>query len=171
MARLLNLSYPGGPAVEQMALAGDPTRHAFSRAWLDGTWDFSFSGLKTAVLYAVRGQPYGRPLTGATEAIDPARVPDLAASFQAAVIEVLATKATRAAERFNARALLLVGGVSANQALRGALIAAAPCDVIYPPLSLCTNAAMIAAAAHWRFLRGQRDALDIDVLPTWALTA
>ncbi len=172
VARLLNLSYPGGPAVEQMALAGDPTRHAFSRAWLDGTWDFSFSGLKTAVLYAVRGQPYGRPLTGATEAIDPARVPDLAASFQAAVIEVLATKATRAAERFNARALLLVGGVSANQALRGALIAAAPCDVIYPPLSLCTdNAAMIAAAAHWRFLRGQRDALDIDVLPTWALTA
>jgi len=170
VARLLNLSYPGGPAIEISARDGDPTRHTFSRAWLDGTWDFSFSGLKTAVLYTVRGQPYGRPLVGAAEAIDPARVPDLAASFQATVVEVLATKAARAAERFDARAILLVGGVSANQSLRTALIAAAPCDVIYPPLSLCTdNAAMIAAAAHWRYVAGQRDALDIDVLPTWPL--
>lgn len=170
VARLLDLSYPGGPAIEQAARSGDPTRHAFSRAWLDGTWDFSFSGLKTAVLYAVRGQPYGKPLVGVAEAIDPTRVPDLAASFQAAAVEVLAVKAIRAAERFNARALLLVGGVSANLALREALVAAAPCDVIYPTLNLCTdNAAMIGAAAHWRFLAGQRDALDIDAMPTWAL--
>ncbi len=170
VARLLDLGYPGGPAIERVAREGDPTRHAFSRAWLDGTWDFSFSGLKTAVLYAVRGQPYGKPLAGAAEALDPARVPDLAASFQAAAIEVLAVKATRAAERFGARAILLVGGVSANLALRSALIAAAPCEVVYPPLSLCTdNAAMIAAAAHWRYLAGQRDALDFDVLPTWPL--
>ena len=170
VARLLDLGYPGGPAIERVARDGDPTRHAFSRAWLDGTWDFSFSGLKTAVLYAVRGQPYGKPLAGATGALDPARVPDLAASFQAAAIEVLAVKATRAAERFGARAILLVGGVSANLALRSALIAAAPCDVVDPPISLCTdNAAMIAAAAHWRYLAGQRDALDFDVLPTWPL--
>ena len=170
VARLLDLGYPGGPAIENAARDGDPTRYAFSRAWLDGTWDFSFSGLKTAVLYAVRGQPYGKPLAGAPEAVDPARVPDLAASFQAAAVEVLATKAVRAAERFNAKLLLLVGGVSANLALREALVSAAPCEVVYPTLALCTdNAAMIGAAAHWRLLAGQRDALDFDALPTWAL--
>ena len=170
VARLLDLSYPGGPAIEQAARSGDPLKQGFSRAWLDGTWDFSFSGLKTAVLYAVRGQPYGKPLAGAVEPVDPARVPDLAAGFQAAVVEVLATKAVRAAQRFGARAILLVGGVSANLALREALIASAPCPVIFPSLSLCTdNAAMIGAAAHWRYLAGQRDALDFDILPTWPL--
>jgi N6-L-threonylcarbamoyladenine synthase len=172
VARLLGLGYPGGPAIEHAARAGDPTRFAFSRAWLDGTWNFSFSGLKTAVLYAVRGQPYGKPLRGPETAPDSADVPDLAAGFQAAAIEVLAVKTARAAEQVRAKAILVAGGVSANAALRAELTRLAPCPVYTPPLALCTdNAAMIAAAAHPRYLAGQRDALDIDVMPNWKLAS
>jgi len=170
IARLLGLGYPGGPAIEQSARAGDPARFTFSRAWLDGTWNFSFSGLKTAVLYAVRGQPYGKPLNGPAVLPDPADVPDLAAGFQAAALEVLAVKTARAAEQRRAHAILVAGGVSANGVLRAELTRLAPCPVYTPPLALCTdNAAMIAAAAHWRYLAGQRDALDMDVIPNWKL--
>lgn len=165
VARLIGLSYPGGPAIQAASEGGDPQSFNFPRARLEEHgegWDFSFSGLKTAVLREVRRlQEQGRSLP----------VADLAASFQEAVVEVLVEKTVRAAETFAARAILVAGGVSANRALRAAIHARAACPVHIPPLELCTdNAAMTAAAGHVRFRRGQRDGLEMDVLPNWPLS-
>jgi N6-L-threonylcarbamoyladenine synthase len=169
VARLLGLAYPGGPAIQQAAENGDPEAFKFPRAWLEGTWEFSFSGLKTAVLREVRQrQP---DLEAGVEAPRPGLpIADLAASFQAAVVDVLVSKTLAAAEEYEAREILVAGGVSANRSLRQAFQLRAKVPVRVPPLALCTdNAAMIAAVGHWRFLAGQRDALDVDVLPTWPL--
>lgn len=167
VARLLGLAYPGGPAIQAAAENGDPQAFRFPRAWLEGTWNFSFSGLKTAVLRQVRErQP---DIEAGVEAPGPGLpIADLAASFQAAVVDVLTGKTLAAAEALQAKEILVGGGVSANRSLREAFRNQAKCPVRVPPLSLCTdNAAMIAAVGHWRYLAGQRDALDIDVLPTW----
>jgi N6-L-threonylcarbamoyladenine synthase len=170
VARVLGLPYPGGPAIEQAAQAGNPTAFKFPRAWLEGTWDFSFSGLKTAVLYEVKKTKYGTPLTPDVEPPDPALTPHLAASFQAALVDALVGKTVAAAQQFNAAEIFVAGGVSANAALKAGFQDRSPAPVRTPPLSLCTdNAAMIAAAANFRFLAGQRDALDIDALPNWRL--
>jgi N6-L-threonylcarbamoyladenine synthase len=162
VARLLGLPYPGGPSVQKAAEEGDPARFHFPRAWLDGTWDFSFSGLKTAVLYEVQGlKKKSRTLP----------VEDLAASFQAAVVEVLFKKTIEAARAHAAREILVAGGVSANRALRKAFQSQSEFRVHIPPLALCTdNAAMIAAAGYYRFALGHASELDIDVLPTWPLS-
>jgi N6-L-threonylcarbamoyladenine synthase len=169
VARLLGLAYPGGPAIQQEARQGNPKAYRFPRAWLEGTWDFSFSGLKTAVLREVRSlQP--KVKAGIEPPAPGLPVADLAASFQAAVVEVLVEKTVAAAEAFEAQTILVAGGVSANQALREALAARTSLTTRVPPLPLCTdNAAMIAAAGHQRLTSGQRDALDIDVLPGWTL--
>ncbi len=168
VGRLLGLSYPGGPAIEKVARRGDPHRFRFPRAWLEGSNDFSFSGLKTAVLREV--DKYGRPSAADTP---PPGLPvaDMAAAFQEAVIDVLAEKAVQAAAAHHATAILLSGGVSANQALRAEVKArAGDIPVYYPPISLCTdNAAMIGAAAHYRFVAGQRDGWDLDVVPNLRL--
>ncbi len=169
VARLLGLGYPGGPAIQNAAEGGDPSAFRFPRAWLERTWDFSFSGLKTAVLREVRRlQP---DLRAAVDAPAPGLpIADLAASFQDAVADVLMSKTLAAAETFKAREILVAGGVSANRILRQTFLARSRLPVRVPPLALCTdNAAMTAAAGHWRYLAGQRDALDIDVLPTWPL--
>ncbi len=169
VARLLGLAYPGGPAIQAAADKGDAQAFKLPRAWLEGTWDFSFSGLKTAVLREVRArQP------GLAAAVEPPRpglpIADLAASFQMAVVDVLVSKTLAAAAAFDAREILVAGGVSANRALRQAFQERSSLPVRVPPLSLCTdNAAMIAAVGHRRYLAGQRDALDIDVLPNWPL--
>jgi N6-L-threonylcarbamoyladenine synthase len=171
VARLLGLAYPGGPAIQSAAVNGDPQAFKFPRAWLEGTWDFSFSGLKTAVLREVRQrQP---DIKAAVEAPRPGLpIADLAASFQAAVVDVLVGKTLAAAKETQAKEILIAGGVSANRPLREAFQTRARLPVRVPPLTLCTdNAAMIAAVGHWRYLAGQRDALDIDVLPTWPLAA
>jgi N6-L-threonylcarbamoyladenine synthase len=169
VARLLGLAYPGGPAIQAAAQDGDPKAFSFPRAWLEGTWNFSFSGLKTAVLREVRKlQP---EIQAAVDVPEPGLpIPNLAASFQQAVVDVLVNKTILAAEAFQARQILVAGGVSANAALRQTFTERAPVSVRVPPLALCTdNAAMIGAVAHRRFLAGQRDALDIDVRPNWAL--
>jgi len=160
VARLLGLSYPGGPAIQKAAQGGDPTAFDFPRAWLEDTWDFSFSGLKTAVLHEVREFGNGRELP----------VADLASSFQAAVVEVLVEKTKKAAREFSAKEILVAGGVSANQALREALATSA-LPVHLPPLALCTdNAAMIAAAGYFRHaIIGEADGLEIDIEPGWVL--
>lgn len=162
VARLIGLGYPGGPLIQKAAEEGDPQRFKFPRAWLEDTFDFSFSGLKTAVLHEVRRlEAEGRSLP----------VADLAASFQAAVVDVLAAKTLRAAREFGVKEILVAGGVSANRALRQALWAQQEFPVNIPPFSLCTdNAAMIAAAGYFRFAYGHVDTLDMDVLPTWPLS-
>jgi N6-L-threonylcarbamoyladenine synthase len=161
VARTIGLGYPGGPAVQNAAEGGDPHRFSFPRAWLEGTWNFSFSGLKTAVLREVRELEKSGDLP----------VADLAASFQAAVVEVLYEKTMAAARQFGAKQLLVAGGVSANQALRQAFLSQDEFAVHIPPLSLCTdNAAMIAAAGYYRFAHHFRDELNIDVRPTWPLS-
>jgi N6-L-threonylcarbamoyladenine synthase len=169
VARLLGLGYPGGPAIQAAADTGNPRAFKFPRAWMEGSWDFSFSGLKTAVLREVRSQQ--PDLEAGVEAPRPGLpIADLAASFQASVVDVLVTKALSAAEAFEAKQVLVAGGVSANRALREAFRERAPLPVRVPPLALCTdNAAMVGAVGHRRFLAGQRDALDIDVLPTWPI--
>ncbi len=174
VGRLLGLPYPGGPSIQAAAEKGDPAAFDFPRVWLKGNQgernhDFSFSGLKTAVLRTVQAMIPGYELDQPLPPDFPAA--DLAASFQAAVVDVLVGKTVRAAREFDAREVLVAGGVSANVALRTTMIARAERPVRVPPLSLCTdNAAMIAAAGYYRFKAGQTNALDFDVRPTWPLT-
>jgi N6-L-threonylcarbamoyladenine synthase len=171
VGRLLGLPFPGGPNIEKAGRDGDPAAYAFPRAWLDGTWDFSFSGLKTAVLREVKKQWPGMK-AGIDDVPPGLPVPNLAASFQAAVIDVLAEKATQAASQFKATEIFLAGGVSANIPLRTEVGRRANVPVRCPPLDLCTdNAAMIAAAGNFRYLAGQRDGLEVDVRPNWKLTS
>jgi N6-L-threonylcarbamoyladenine synthase len=162
VARLLGLPYPGGPSIQRAAESGDPARFRFPRAKLEGTYDFSFSGLKTAVLYEVN------ELKRKSTTLP---VEDLAASFQAAVVDVLFSKTMQAARDYNAREILVAGGVSANRALRQVFQSQAEFKVHIPAFSLCTdNAAMIAAAGYYRFVLGHTSQLDMDVQPTWPLS-
>ncbi len=157
VARMLDLGYPGGPAIEQAARQGNPRAHLFPRAWLPGSYDFSFSGLKTAVMRTLRQYNGPRP---------PRFIADMAASFQAAVVEVLAEKTAQAAREFDVTAVLLSGGVSANTALRQATRARLNIPVYTPPLILCTdNAAMIAAAGTYRYQAGVRAGWELDIDP------
>ncbi|MGH9132008.1 MAG: tRNA (adenosine(37)-N6)-threonylcarbamoyltransferase complex transferase subunit TsaD [Acidimicrobiales bacterium] len=156
VARFLGLEYPGGPAIDRLATEGDPTAIRFPRAMMDGGWDFSFSGLKTSVIHYVRAHPE-------------ASTPDLAASFQRAVVEVLVTKARRAAAERNARAICLAGGVAANTELRSATRAACEADGLQsflPSRAMCTdNAAMVAAAGWWRLCSDGPSPLDTGADP------
>lgn len=161
VARLLKLPYPGGPSIQKAAEKGDPTAFKFPRARMEGTWNFSFSGLKTAVLREVRH---------IEESGQPVPVENMATGFQAAVVDVLFEKAMNAAREYHVKEIVLAGGVSANAALRNAFIGQKEFFVHIPDLSLCTdNAAMIASAGYYHFVNGQRDGLDMDVLPTWPL--
>ncbi|RJP52850.1 MAG: tRNA (adenosine(37)-N6)-threonylcarbamoyltransferase complex transferase subunit TsaD [Anaerolineaceae bacterium] len=162
VARLLGLAYPGGPSIQKTAEEGDPTRFKFPRARLEGTWDFSFSGLKTAVLYEAKNfEKSGKHLP----------VADMAASFQAAVVEVLVSKTLAAAREFGAQEILVAGGVSANRELRQAFKSQTEFPVHIPRLSLCTdNAAMIGAAGYFRYALGHVSEMDMDVQPTWPLS-
>jgi N6-L-threonylcarbamoyladenine synthase len=162
VARLIGLPYPGGPSIQKAAAEGDPEAFAFPRARLDGTWNFSFSGLKTAVLREVRKlEESGQVLP----------VNDLAASFQAAVVDVLLTKTLKAAREFNATEIVVAGGVSANKALRDAFLNQQEVPARIPSIGFCTdNAAMIASAGYFHHITGQSDPLDLDVLPTWPLS-
>ena len=162
VARLLGLPYPGGPAVQKAAEEGDPGRFHFPRAWLDNTWNFSFSGAKTSVLNQVKEL---QKRSGSLP------VEDLAASFQSAVVDVLFKKTINAAREYDVKEILIAGGVSANRALRKAFQSQTEFKVHIPPLSLCTdNAAMIASAGYYRFALGHISGLDMDVQPTWPLS-
>lgn len=161
VAKLLGLGYPGGPVISRLAAEGDPGAIPFPRPMLrTDDLDVSLSGLKTAVIqYVERERRGGRDL----------RIPDIAASFQAAVTEVQVTKTLKAVRGTGARAVVLAGGVAANPALREALrsaLAAEDVPLSVPPLGLCTdNAAMIAAAAHDSLVAGRFLGLDADAVP------
>jgi N6-L-threonylcarbamoyladenine synthase len=162
VARLLSLPYPGGPSIQKVSVIGDPKAFTFPRARLEGSWDFSFSGIKTAVLRVVRKLE---------EDNQPLPIEDLAASFQAAVVDTLFTKTMDAARKYQVKEIVVAGGVSANKMLREAFLGQTEFKVHIPPLSLCTdNAVMIATAGYYHFLRGDRSPLDFDVLPNWPLS-
>ncbi len=186
VARILGLGYPGGPAIQrasQQAGADGAPSYQLPRPWLRGSYDFSFSGLKTAVLRLVEGGPEGpvgnpsrlatvAPATGVARANGsiPAHVAALAAAFQEAVVDVLVGKTVQAAEAYGARQIALAGGVAANRLLREQMVAQAPVPVLCPPIDLCTdNAAMIGAAGAFRLWRGQVAGLDLDVQPNLRL--
>ena len=160
VARYLGLGYPGGPAIDRIALEGDPEAIAFPRAILDDGYDFSFSGVKTAVVNHVRKHP-------------DVATPDVAASFQEAVVDVLVTKARRAARAHGAKGLALAGGVAANSLLRTRVLDACMEDGLHPFLpsrEMCTdNAAMVAAAAWWRLQSDGPSPLDIGASPNLKL--
>lgn len=160
VARTLKLPYPGGPHIDRLAAEGDATID-FPRAWLEsGSYDFSFSGLKSAVINTVHNAEQKG------EEIDPSAI---AASFQASVIEVLVTKTIRAAKEYKVKQVILAGGVAANKGLREALTKACRDECLHftmPPLSLCTdNAAMIAASGTIGYLKGHRAGLDLNAKP------
>jgi N6-L-threonylcarbamoyladenine synthase len=164
VAKLLGLGYPGGPAIERVAQSGDPSAVSLPMAQItDGAPDFSFSGIKTAVSLHVKR---ARPLSAE-------RVQDVAASFQATVVKMLAQKTVRAALSLGVRRLVLTGGVAANKELRAALGAEASergWELFIPPPALCTdNAAMIAAAGQARLLAGERASLTMNALPALKL--
>lgn len=165
VARTLNLPYPGGPHIDRLAQIGEATID-LPRAWLEnGSFDFSFSGLKSAVINTV----HNARQRGETIAPE-----DLAASFQESVIDVLVTKTVRAAEEHGVKQVLLAGGVAANKGLRTALereFSNSDIELVIPPLSLCTdNAAMIAAAGTVFFEMGQRANMDLNANPGLDIT-
>jgi len=155
-ARILDLGYPGGPAIEQAARAGTASIQ-LPRAWLKGTNDFSFSGIKTALLRLVE---QGKVSVKA----------DAAASFQEAVVDVLVTKTIAVAKEHRVKQILLAGGVASNERLRQWLVKNSPIPVLVPEPVLCTdNAAMIAACGYYRLQAGRIDSLDLDVIPSLKL--
>jgi N6-L-threonylcarbamoyladenine synthase len=162
VARFLGLGYPGGPAIDRVADQGDPAAFAFPRSLPGDGYDFSFSGLKTAVVTTVRKQPH-------------ASTADVAASFRAAVVDVLVSRARRAAAEVGATAICLAGGVAANALLRRRIQEACAEDGIgafLPSRSLCTdNAAMVAAAGWWRLGHGGASLLTLGADPNLRMVA
>ncbi len=157
VARLLRLGYPGGPVIDRLARQGDPAAIRFPRPRTKGL-DMSFSGLKTSVRSYVEAHPDLHP-------------PDVAASFQEAVVDVLCDRILRAAKRLGVRQVAVSGGVAANGRLRERLLAL-PLDVHIPAFRFCTdNGAMIAHAGRHRLLRGEIDGLELRARSVWALDA
>lgn len=165
IARVMGLPYPGGPYIEQLARQGDPGAIEFPRPFPgEDTYDFSFSGLKTAVLNWINQKRQKG------EAINEK---DLAASFQQAIFDVLKERVIRSIKELKARAVILSGGVAANKTLRKQLqaeLVPLGVNLYYPPLRLCTdNAAMIACAGHFMLARGYRSSLSLNAYPNLKL--
>jgi N6-L-threonylcarbamoyladenine synthase len=166
IARFLGLGFPGGPAIDKLSKLGDPDAIAFPRAMLNKGYDFSFSGLKTAVVRHVR--------EAEAQGIELKRS-DVAASFQEAIVDVQVIKALRAAQERDLRTVIIGGGVAANSRLREKLTAegaAVGIRVVVPDRKLCVdNGAMIAAAGHFRLSRGELTSLDASADPALQLSA
>lgn len=161
VARTLGLGYPGGPKIDRIAKEGNPEAIHFTRTYLEkGTLDFSFSGIKSGVLNYVNS---------ARQKKQELNIPDIAASFQASVVDVLTVKTLSAAKKIGIKKIALAGGVAANSALRTALVDKCEqegFDFHYPALKLCTdNAAMIACVAHYDYLKGVRGSLNVNAIP------
>ena len=161
-ARILGLGYPGGPVIEKSARNGNSSI-SLPRAWLEGSHDFSFSGVKTALLRLVEE---GRISREAHPENNLPGVADAAASFQQAVVDVLVTKTIAATREYRVNQVLVAGGVAANKRLRQTILEKSPIPVLIPEPVLCTdNAAMVAACGYFRFRAGKTEGLDLDAVP------
>jgi N6-L-threonylcarbamoyladenine synthase len=173
VGRLLGLPYPGGPAIQKAAEAATSHAATFPRAWLGDSFDFSFSGLKTAARRTVDAARADAGLREPEEPLPHAQVAELAWGFQDSVTDVLVSKTIRAARETGARSIVLGGGVAANAVLRGRLAGEAEAlglPLIVPRPGLCTdNGAMIGAAGVRRFLAGERAGLDLEATPSLPL--
>jgi N6-L-threonylcarbamoyladenine synthase len=156
-ARILGLGYPGGPAIEKASEGGSPSI-PLPRAWLRGSYDFSFSGLKTALWRLVQEKGKDYPPS------------DLAASFEEAIIDVLVAKTVEATQIYHVKEIMIAGGVAANKRLRLYFSQRSPIPVFFPSLPLCTdNAAMIASCGYFYLQSGHRHNLDLDITPNLKL--
>lgn len=171
VAKMLGLGYPGGPAIDKLARRGDPRAISFPRAYLDDEgYEFSFSGIKTSVLYYLRRKGY---MKDGTSQLPAEEVPDICAGFQAAVVDVLVDKTIRAAHELNLFHITLAGGVSANSSLRERM--SAECDrdgrrLTYPPLEYCMdNGAMIAYVGWMKLQRGITSDVELTAVPNLGL--
>jgi N6-L-threonylcarbamoyladenine synthase len=175
VAKIIGLPYPGGPSIAEAALQGDPLKYRFPKAKMSGTYDFSFSGLKTAVLRAVQRE-VGVDTTYASyslpELLNDAQRADFAASFQRTAIETLVDKAETAFKQYSPASVVIAGGVAANQELRRILQDRLPIPIEYAPMQLCTdNAAMIATLGYY-MAQGKRtiSPLDLEIQPSLSMT-
>ena len=166
-ARILGLGFPGGPEIQKAAQDGSGDI-SLPRAWLRGSYDFSFSGLKTALLNKAVDMAIYPPTDGVTQ--DQLLIREMAFAFQTSVADVISKKTITAALEHKVKAIVLGGGVAANTALRTALRDRSPMPVFIPAIKLCTdNGSMIAACAYFQVLRIGSDKLDMDVLPSLQL--
>lgn len=171
VAKILGLPYPGGPAIARAAKDGDKFKYHLPDAKLKHPYDFSFSGLKTAVLRAVQkevGVSYDFPSFKLKDKLKTSEINDFAASFQYTAIKTLVTKTVKAYNEFQPKSVVIAGGVAANQELREQLKATLPIDIDYAPISLCTdNAAMIATLGYYKFMNGKvTDPYELEVIPS-----
>lgn len=175
VAKITGLPYPGGPSVSKAALDGDPRRYKLPKAKLGNPYNFSFSGLKTALLRAVQhevGKDYTFPSHELPALLDDVQRNDFAASFQQIAIETLVDKAEKAFHDFSPASVVIAGGVAANQELRRQLQERLPIDIDYAPTQLCTdNGAMIATLAY--YVAQKKDPMspfDLEVIPSLSMT-
>lgn len=161
VAKILGLPYPGGPSISKAAEKGDPSKYTFPDAKLDNPYEFSFSGLKTAVLRRVQqhiGESPDYPSHMIPERLNEADIADYAASFQEAAIKTLVNKTLGAYREFKPRSVVIAGGVAANSRLREMMRQTLPITIEYAPMELCTdNAAMIASLAYFQSLKVDSD--------------
>lgn len=171
VAKILGLPYPGGPSIARAATEGNPLAYKLPQSKLDGKYDFSFSGLKTAVLRAVQrevGVDFTFPSTGLAELLDERKRNDFAASFQRTAIEALVDKTEKAFNDYRPKSVVIAGGVAANQELRRILSDRIPLQIDYAPMNLCTdNGAMIASLGYY-YSQAKKPAnpLDMEVEPS-----
>lgn len=175
VAKIIGLPYPGGPAIDKIAPTGDAYAYELPKAKLAGRYDFSFSGLKTAVLRVVQksvGKDYTYPSYKLPDLINESQRQDIAASFQRVAIETLVDKTLRAYEDFLPANVVIAGGVAANAELRRQLRDRLPIKIEYAPMSLCTdNAAMIAALGYYMLEHGRlADSYNLEVVPSLSMS-
>ena len=175
VSRFIGLGYPGGPAIAKAALEGDPYKYTFPKAKLAGKYDFSFSGLKTAVLRAVQrevGKDFTFPSHELPGLVTDVQQRDFAASFQRTAIETLVDKTVAACHEYEPASVVIAGGVAANQELRRQLAERLPIAIEYAPIQLCTdNAAMVATLGYYRAQRLEpADPYTVEVMPSLSMT-
>ena len=168
-ARILGLGFPGGPEIQRVS-GGAQGKEKLPRAWLKDTQDFSFSGVKTALLHKAQARglypPTEEPATEEAEQ----DVREMAAAFQESLVDVMVSKTLEAADKWSVRGIILGGGVTANALLRDRMSRQAKLPTLIPPPILCTdNGAMIAACGYHHFIAGPKDSLDLDVDPSLSL--